>query len=51
MTRKEKTNNLLIWREKIDFPREINIKMAVSFPKKKNEKSMPEKNGITPSRY
>lgn len=41
MTRKEKTDNLLIWREKVDFPREINIKMAVSFSRKKKEKSMP----------
>ena len=38
MTRKEKTDNLLIWREKIDFPREININVAVSFSRKKKRK-------------
>ena len=34
MTRREKTDNLVIWREKLDFSREINIKMAVSFSRK-----------------
>lgn len=36
-TRREKTDYLLIWREKADFPRGMNIKMAVGFSRKKKK--------------